>query len=93
MESFELERTSKSHLVQLPYNEQGHLQLHQVAQSPAQPVFECLQGWSIHGLPHCKKLLPFILSESALFYFETISPYPITTDPARVCPLLSYSPL
>ena len=31
IELFELEGTSKSHLVQLPYKEQGHLQLHQAA--------------------------------------------------------------
>ena len=30
VESFELERTFKLHLVQLPCNEQGHLELHQV---------------------------------------------------------------
>ncbi len=30
IEPFELEGTVKSHLVQLLYNEQGHLQLHQV---------------------------------------------------------------
>ena len=47
---FELEGTLKSHLVQLPCNEQGHLQLHQVAQSPIQPDIECLQGWGIHHL-------------------------------------------
>ena len=41
---FELGRTTEDHLVQLPSNEQGHLQLHQVAQSPIQPDLECLQG-------------------------------------------------
>jgi len=35
IELFELEGTLKRHLVQLPCNEQGHLQLHQVAQSLA----------------------------------------------------------
>ena len=35
-ESFELERTIKGNLVQLPCNEWGHLQLGQVAQSPVQ---------------------------------------------------------
>ena len=33
MESFELEGTLKGHLVQIPCNEQGHLQLDQGAQS------------------------------------------------------------
>ena len=32
--SFELEGTLKSHLVQLPCNEQGHLQLHQMLRAP-----------------------------------------------------------
>jgi len=59
-----LEGTFKGHLVQHPRNEQGHLQLHQVAQSPIQPDTECLQGWGIYHLsgqpvsvfhhPHCK---------------------------------------
>jgi len=30
-ESFELEETLKGHVVELPYNEHGHLQLHQAA--------------------------------------------------------------
>jgi len=34
MESFELEETLNGHLVQLPCNEKGHLQLDQVTQSP-----------------------------------------------------------
>ena len=33
IESFELEGTFKDHLVQHPYNEQGHLQLSQVGQN------------------------------------------------------------
>ena len=52
--SFELEGTLKGHLVQLPCNEQGHLQLEQVAQSPVQPDLECLQGWaSLDNLFQC----------------------------------------
>jgi len=41
---FELERTFKGHLVQHPYNEQGQLQLDQVAQSLVQPDLQFLQG-------------------------------------------------
>ena len=37
IELVELEGTLKDLLVQLPCNEQGHLQLDQVAQSPVQP--------------------------------------------------------
>jgi len=43
MEVFGLEGTFKGHLVQPPYNEQGHLQPHQVAQSPVQPDLEYFQ--------------------------------------------------
>ena len=37
IELFNLEGTHKSHLVQLPCNEWGYLQLDHVAQSPVQP--------------------------------------------------------
>lgn len=39
-----LEGIFKCLLVQLPCNEQEHLQLDQVTQSLVQPVLECLQG-------------------------------------------------
>ena len=35
IELFELEGTFKGYLVQLPCNEQGHLQLHQVLRAPS----------------------------------------------------------
>jgi len=38
IESFELEGNLTGHLIQVPCTEQGHLQLDQVAQSPAQTV-------------------------------------------------------
>ena len=50
IESFELEGTFKGHVAQLPCNKQGHLQLHQVAQSLVQPNLACLQGWDFHHL-------------------------------------------
>ena len=69
-ECFGLEGMLKRHLLQHPCNEQGHLQLDQVAQSPVQPGLECFQGWSIYHLsgqpvtvlhhPHCKNILPYI---------------------------------
>ena len=68
IELFELEGTLESDRVQLSCNEQGHLQLDQVAQSPVQPDLECLQGqgfYHLSGQPvpqhaYCKKLLPYI---------------------------------
>jgi len=39
-----MEGTLKGQLAQLPCNEQGHLQLCQVAQSLVQPDLECFQG-------------------------------------------------
>ena len=47
---FDLEGTLKGHLVQIPCNEQGHLLLDQVVQSPIQHGYECLQGQRIHHL-------------------------------------------
>ena len=43
IESLELEGTFKGHLVQLPCNEQGHVQLDQVDQGAIQLDLECLQ--------------------------------------------------
>jgi len=70
IEWFGLEGTFKGHLVQPPSNEQGHLQLDQVAQSPVQPGLECFQGWGIYHFsgqpipvfhhPHCKKFLSYV---------------------------------
>ena len=42
IELIELEGTFKGHLVQPLCNDQGHIQLDQIAQSPIQPDFECL---------------------------------------------------
>ena len=55
-ESFELEGTLKGHLVRIPCNEQGHLQLHQVAQSPVQPDLGRLQGTGLP--PHLRAICP-----------------------------------
>ena len=84
----------KGHLVQLPCNEQRHLQLDQVAQSLIQPDLECLQGRVIHHVsgqlvqvPHhsyYKNIFPCIQSKSSPFQFETISYCPVTTDPTKV---------
>ena len=106
IESLELEAIFKGHLVQHPCNEQGHLQQDQVAQSPVQPDLECFQGWGTHHLSgqrvsvshcrYCEKRHPYIQSESEspLFQFGTISPCPITTDPAEESvPFFIISPL
>ena len=81
-------RDHKGHLDQLRCSEQGHLQLHQVAQSPIQPDLGCLQRQDIHHLsrqpvpvphcPYCKALLPYILSKSSFFQLKTTSPCPVT---------------
>jgi len=69
IECFGLEGTFRGHPALLPCNEQGHLQLDRVAQSPVQPGFECFQGWGFHYLsgqsvlafhhPHGKRFLPY----------------------------------
>ena len=74
LELFELERTLKGHLVQLPCNEQGHLQLSQLLRAPIQTELECLPGWDIHqplwatfasaNHSYCKILLPCIRPKS-----------------------------
>jgi len=65
-----LEGTLKGHLVQLPYNKQGHLQLHQVAESPVQPDLECLQGWGIHHLwAACASVSPKELESTYIINF------------------------
>lgn len=50
IELLELEGTVKGHQVQLPFNEKGHLQLNQVAQSPRQPDLACVQDTCSLGL-------------------------------------------
>ena len=74
LESYELEGTLEGPSSPNPCNEQGHLQLHQVAQSPVQPDLECLQGWSIHCLsgqpvpvPHHSYYNFFLISNLNLF--------------------------
>ena len=95
MESFELEGTPKDHLVQLPYNVQGHPQLDQVTQSLIQPHLEGLQRWFINDItrqpipvplcPHSKKKkkIPYIQPKSTHFEFEAISLCLIITGPAK----------
>ena len=50
LKNYRVKRNLKGHLFQLPCNEQGHLQLDHVAQSPIEPDPEGLQGWGIHNL-------------------------------------------
>jgi len=74
-----------------PCTEQGHPQLHQCSE-PIQPDLGCLQGWgtttSLGNLCQCLTALSvqnlFLISSLNLpLYFETISPCPVTTDPAE----------
>ena len=51
MESFDLERTIKSHPVQLPCNEQGYPQLNQGAQSPSSLTLAVSRGRVTSPLP------------------------------------------
>ncbi|KAK4817094.1 hypothetical protein QYF61_027925 [Mycteria americana] len=89
IEWFGLEGTFKGHLVQPPCKKQGHLQLDQVAQSPFQPGLECFQGWGIYHLSGQP-----VPSESTIFYFKTITPCLITTDPTKnSVPFFLISPL
>ena len=89
IEYFGSEGTFRAHLAQLPYNEQGHLQLDQVAQSPIQPDLECCQGWGIYHLsgqsvpvfhhPRCKNF--FLISSLNLpsFSLKLLTFCPIAT--------------
>jgi len=71
IQCFGWEGTFRDHLDQPSGREQqGHLQLQQVAQSPVQPDLECFKGWGLHYFsvelvpvfhhPHCNKFLPYI---------------------------------
>jgi len=71
IESFELEGTFKGHLVQLPRNEQGHLQLHQVLRAP----YSLTLGVSRDGASttclgnlfyYCRHLFPYIQLEECV---------------------------
>ena len=69
-ESFELEGISEGHLVLLPCNEQGYVQLDEVAQHLIQSHLESLLGRDINHIPgqpvpvpqhpHCKRFFPYI---------------------------------
>lgn len=65
IEYFGVDRTIICHPVHTPCNEQAHLQLGWVAQSPVQPDLECFQGRAIYrevslGISLIKKSLPCI---------------------------------
>lgn len=98
---FELEGTLKGHLVQPHCNEQGHLQLIQIAESLVLSDLEYSQRWDIHHISgqlvpvfhhpiNYKKILPYILSD--LFSFN-LMPLPIAVSQQvllKVCPQLSH---
>jgi len=78
--------TWRSPVLQLLCSEKG--QLHQGAQSPVQPDFECLQGWGIHHIsgqtvpvphhPHCQRL--FLISNLHLHSLSWKS-FPLVLSP------------
>ena len=86
-----------------PCNEQGHLQLDQVAQSPMQLDVEGFQGWGIYHLsgqhvpvfhhPHCKKFLPYIQSKPTLPWFKTIAHCRVTMGLAKIVSTFPIGPL
>lgn len=47
---FGLEGSFKSHLAQVPSNQQGHGRLHQIVQKPVWTDLECFQAWGIYHL-------------------------------------------
>ena len=70
-----MEGTLQCHLVQFPCNEQGHLQLDQVAQSPVQPDLWCLQGQGIYhlsGQPVSVPHHPYLGKSTYVKYFFLI---------------------
>ena len=99
---FELEGTFKGHPVQLPCNEQGHLQLHQVLRALSSLTLSVSSDGtlttSLGNLCQClttlivKSFFPYIQPEVPLFYPNC---FPLSYHHRlclRVCPLLSYKP-
>ena len=92
-ELFELEETINGQLVQLPCNEQGHLQLDYARRSSSSLTLNVSRDraptTTLGNLFQCfttlilKYFFSYIQSKSPLFYFETISPCPITADPDK----------
>jgi len=89
-ESFELEGSLKGHLVQLPGNEQGHLQLHQVLRAPSSLTLSVSKGWdTTTSLGNPFQYLTtfivksyFLISNLNLPSFS-LKPFLITTDPVK----------
>jgi len=74
IELFELEGTLKDHLVQLPCNEQRHLQLDQVAHSTIQPHLKCVQGLGFYypsGQP-----VPVLYPYHVTLFFSHLTEFP-----------------
>lgn len=83
-QQFALEETFKSHVVQTPCNDQGQLQLDQVAQNSSSLAFPgMVHLQSLGNIFQCftkltiKNFLLMSKSESTLPYFQTITPCPI----------------
>jgi len=67
-ELFELEQSPKGHLVQLPCNEQGHLQLYQVLRAPSSLTLGvCRDGASTTSLDN---LCPPLLLKKKMMAFK-----------------------
>jgi len=67
IEPFELGETLRGHLIQLPCNDQGHLQLHQVLRAPF-----ILEGWD-GSHPRWTSLLHILKEPRDKLYFSAVS--------------------
>ena len=85
VESLELEETFKGHLVQLPYSERGHLQLHQVLRAPSSLTLNV----SRDGAPTTSLgNQSFLISNLNLPSFS-LKPFPLVISPGTLLRSLS----
>jgi len=76
LESFEFEETPKDHLVQVPCNEQGHLQLHQVLRAPFSLTLNVSRRGHLPPLwATCASASPPLLQKNLFPYIQSKSPF------------------
>ena len=98
IESFGLEGPLKGHLVQLPCNEQGHLQFHQSAQSPSSLTLSVSRdgtsSTSLCNLFQCSTTLiikNFFLISSRNLPSHSLKPFPLVLSQQTLLKSLSSS--